>query len=359
MAPAFSFTCPCVCVRSRAHACVRVSACACACVRAASVRARSRVQRALARPRASNRAQVRWLSSLLVSRSRVFAQLGAQGWMRGARRAREDAQYAVQLAEVLPQIAADGRRAVGTRAGVPASSSLSDADAEADLAARASAWEHLAELCESGRDVVGAIYAYEQLLALQPPFSPSLTSALSAKRGMQELVLLSHRRGLEGARRVRREVQSGLRDAARASRERITRRALADAEGLRVLVERDIDLFEKVALDALNRSLPSLLPRAVADLRQLRKITSADINVLQLQILRGDPTASFLRWMMLRRSPTKSNRMPSLGEESSEEAFWLRQQFEAGALPNDPILISSLLAEAKRDPELVTRLITQ
>ena len=30
-----------------------------------------------------------------------------------------------------------------------------------------------------------------------------------------------------------------------------------------------------------------------------------------------------------------------------------------GALPSDPILVRSLLEEAKRDPQLVTRLITQ
>ena len=37
----------------------------------------------------------------------------------------------------------------------------------------------------------------------------------------------------------------------------------------------------------------------------------------------------------------------------------LREQFESGALPRDPELLRTLLAQARRDPAMVERLVTQ
>ena len=48
-------------------------------------------------PKASQ-AQLAWLSSLMVARSRVFSFLAGQKWPKAQRRALEDAQYAVQIA---------------------------------------------------------------------------------------------------------------------------------------------------------------------------------------------------------------------------------------------------------------------
>ena len=40
-------------------------------------------------------------------------------------------------------------------------------------------------------------------------------------------------------------------------------------------------------------------------------------------------------------------------------AALIREQFDRDALPRDPVLVQSLLEEARRDPELVKRLVTQ
>ena len=50
------------------------------------------------------------------------------------------------------------------------------------------------------------------------------------------------------------------------------------------------------------------------------------------------------------------------GEAQSGDAtdsLWLREQFESGALPRDPELLRTLLAQARRDPAMVERLVTQ
>ena len=41
------------------------------------------------------------------------------------------------------------------------------------------------------------------------------------------------------------------------------------------------------------------------------------------------------------------------------DILWLREQFESGALPRDPELLRTLLAQARRDPAMVERLVTQ
>ena len=69
------------------------------------------------------------------------------------------------------------------------------------------AWECLAEAFEVCRDVDGAIYAYERLLAIEPANAPALSPTVAAKRAVQEIVLLSHRRGLEDTRATRRAIR--------------------------------------------------------------------------------------------------------------------------------------------------------
>ena len=80
-------------------------------------------------------AQLAWLGLLMVSRSRVFSSLSAQRWPLAQRRALEDAQYAVQLAEVeLRPGAGDGAE---LEVAAPAACD--------DGIPRAAAWERLAE----------------------------------------------------------------------------------------------------------------------------------------------------------------------------------------------------------------------
>ena len=81
--------------------------------------------------------------------------------------------------------------------------------------------------------------------------------------------------------------------------------ALQDVENLRKLVESDLDQLE----DLTQRTYASntgplglgsplgryLGPRAMADLSTLRKIAASDLNLLQMQIMKGDPTLTFLR----------------------------------------------------------------
>ena len=47
-----------------------------------------------------------------------------------------------------------------------------------------------AEACDAAGDVAGAVEAYSELLALQPPDSPDLSPTVSARRGLQELLRL-------------------------------------------------------------------------------------------------------------------------------------------------------------------------
>ena len=120
---------------------------------------------------------------------------------------------------------------------------------------------------------------------------------------------------------------------------------------------------------------------AVADLEKLRKVARSDINQLELRILRGDPTLTFVRDVLRKAGLLPATATPSFkpradtgaaadgdgdGDEdgelsgmSADGGFWIREQFERGALPRDPALISALLVQARRNPELVTRLATE
>ena len=269
-------------------------------------------------PQAS-RAQLAWLSSLMVARSRVFTFLSGQKWPKAQRRALEDAQYAVQIAGVaLPSRLRP----------MPTSVPVVNLAAMDDGIPRAAAWERLAEACEAMQDIEGAITAYEQLLILEPPFAAGQSSATAVKRGVQELVLLSHTRGLDDARLLRRELGSkaaadvqklrdselgstlrdkAVRDKALVSRGvgTVTDKALQDVESLRRLVESDLDQLEDLTQRTYGTDTGPLglgsplgrwvLPRAMADLSVLRKIAASDINLLQMQIMKGDPTLTFLR----------------------------------------------------------------
>ena len=62
---------------------------------------------------------------------------------------------------------------------------------------RVATLEASAEQAEKEKDLAGAIAAYEELLALQPPCSPGLREADAARRALQELLLASARREFE------------------------------------------------------------------------------------------------------------------------------------------------------------------
>ena len=104
-------------------------------------------------PKASP-AQLAWLSSLMVARSRVFSFLAGQKWPKAQLRALEDAQYAVQIAgAVLPSRLRP----------MPSSVPVVNLAAMDDGIPRAAAWERLAEASEAMQDIEGAITAYEQV----------------------------------------------------------------------------------------------------------------------------------------------------------------------------------------------------
>lgn len=141
---------------------------------------------------------------------------------------------------------------------------------------------------------------------------------------MQEIILLTHKRGLEGGRAIGR----GILGVGKSSRTRVRERALSDVEMLRRVVERDLMAVEKVtelaaARDAANgrggrkedegggervglgdgeaggegqgseRGGLRLSERAQADIRTLRKIAMGDINRLQMQAREADHRSFF------------------------------------------------------------------
>lgn len=95
--------------------------------------------------------------------------------------------------------------------------------------------ERLAEAYEAAGNISGAVDAYSALLKLQPPTCPSLGAETSARRGLQELLLLSLCSQLEAgeppAEKLSLIEQAKL--AGEASREQLTRRALTDVAQLR------------------------------------------------------------------------------------------------------------------------------
>ena len=247
-----------------------------------------------------------------------------------------------------------------------------------EVEGEAAAWERLAEAYEASRDIEGAIYAYERLLLLEPPSAAALPPAVAAKRSVQELVLLSHRRGLQDARAVGSAVKAtagsaveagqGVGEAAVAT---FTERALADVRGLRRVIEGALDESTIAALadmtaddneegEAESREveeppppgspLTLLARKAKGDVGTLRKIVRTDFNTLELQLLRGDPTLSAARDLLRWISGGEEEAAPL--SEDSLQAMQLREQFEKnwedGALPRDPVLVRSLLEQAKR-----------
>ena len=218
----------------------------------------------------------------------MYTRLSRQGQQRATLRAIEDAYYAVRLAER----AAAVEELLEVRARDLMACSRSDSEDAAAMAlgcevgygeatvAATEAWESLAEAFEAARDIEGAIFAYEQLLTLEPSSSPGLSAATSAKRGVQEVVLQTHRRGLADTRYLGR----GFVRATDKSRQQVTSRALQDVEALRLVVTRDLDTVEQ---SIATRKPTSFASKALTDIRTLRKIALADINRLQMTLVRG------------------------------------------------------------------------
>jgi len=305
--------------------------------------------------------QLRWLSSVLLRRSRVHASLSRKGLgqISSSRRALQDAQYAVQLAE--SALAAEGQMErseleAACGAETAAEEEVEECLIETDQAVT-EGWEGLAEAFEASMDIRGAIYAYERLLELEPPNAPGLKPAVAAKRGVQEIVLLSHRRGLEDSAGLRR----GLRKVGVKSRRTITAQGLQDVESLRQRLEGDIGIVEE-DLTSMKTAVPTVSPvvnKALADLAVIRKIALSDINRLQLTLVRGDPLLSFLQDALNRARGLAPPPLPLDVSDQSEAVFWLKEQFDKGAIPNDPQLVSALLEQAKSDPDLVARLVAE
>ena len=258
--------------------------------------------------------------------------------------------------------------------------------------------EGAAEKAEAEGNLLEAIEAYEELLSLQPPTSPALREEDAARRALQQLLLESARREVEACgdegcatvgpawegppsefietelRRAPEFISGELKKAQQAGEEYrkfAARRSLADVERVRSTVVRLLELTEEQAREAADRAageqayqrlvdgMPGWLPgwqlaeatRRQNDARLLRKSVEADLNRLELQLLQGDPSLAFIREVL---KTTRNEPLPL--EESS---VWLGEQMDAGALPRDPELLRTLMAQARENPEMVKRLITQ
>jgi len=247
--------------------------------------------------------------------------------------------------------------------------------------------ESKAEAAEETEDLQAAIEAYEELLALQPPDSPGLREEDAARRALQQLLLESARREVEAcgsdgcvipevpvpsevaASFIRGELKRAQR-VGEESRKTLAMRALDDVNKIRTAVVRVLQLSEERAEEDAQKAQseqaylrlvegqPGWLAgwqlgeatRRKNDARLLRKSVEADLNRLELQLLQGDPSLSFIRDVL------RSTRNEHI---SCNESLWLQEQFDSGALPKDPELLRTLLAQARRDPELVARLVTQ
>ena len=245
------------------------------------------------------------------------------------------------------------------------------------------------EEAEEAQDLPRLIMAYEALLELQPPDSPDLREDMAARRALQQLLLESARRELEACRsedgcalestRVPSEmaaefVRGELKRAQRVgeeSRKALAMRALDDVRKIRNSIVRLLQLSEDQAKEDADRAKgeqaylrlvegqPGWLAgwqlgeatRRRNDARLLRKSVEADLNRLELQLLQGDPSLAFVRDVL------RSTRNEWTCSRS--DSLWLQEQFDSGALPRDPELLRTLLAQARHDPELVMRLVTQ
>ena len=241
--------------------------------------------------------------------------------------------------------------------------------------------EERAEAAETANDLAGAVEAYEELLALQPPTSPWLREQDAMRRALQEMLLESARRELACADEGSDGCELSFIDAeiqrAKGLGEDYRRwssaRALEDVGRIRRTVVGLLELSETQAREAADRAraqqsyarlvegveawLPGMqlaeATRRMDDARLLRKSVEADLNRLELQLLQGDPSLAFIRDVL--RS-TRGEPLP-LAEEA--HSLWLKEQIDSGALPRDPELLRTLLAQARRDPEMVERLVTQ
>ena len=252
--------------------------------------------------------------------------------------------------------------------------------------------ESQAEAAEQAANLTAAIETYEALLTLQPPDSPGLTEEAAARRALQQLLLESAKRELEACEAdeacsvlpddgqwvpsematsfLKGEMQRAQ-ELGEEARQALAMRALDDVRMVRTSVVRLLQLSEDRACEDADRAkgeqaylrLVEGQPGWVAgwqlgeatrrrdDARLLRKSVEADLNLLELQLLRGDPSLAFLR-EVLRTTRDEENWLLS-------QSLWLQEQFESGALPRDPELLRTLLAQARRDPEQVVRLVTQ
>jgi len=254
--------------------------------------------------------------------------------------------------------------------------------------------ESRAEEAEGEGDLAGAIEAYETLLELQPPDSPGLSAENAARRALQELLLESARRELEAcgddgcdlgrpslpalaipSEMAAEFIEGEMRRAQKLgeeTRHTLAMRSLDDIKKIRNLVVGLLaDGEEKARADAdkaqgeqaylrLVEGQPGWIAgwqfgeatRRQNDARLLRKSVEADLNRLELQLLQGDPSLSLIRDVL---RCTRKETAPC----ASSQSVWLQEQFESGALPRDPELLRTLLAQARRDPDLVVRLVTQ
>lgn len=186
--------------------------------------------------------------------------------------------------------------------------------------------ESQAEAAEESNDLAGAIECYEALLELQPPDAPNLREEDAARRALQQLLLESARRELEAcsseegceleharwvpsemaASFIKSELQraKGMGEEARNS---LAMRALDDVRKVRNSVVRLLQLSEEQAAADADRAkgeqaylrLVENQPGWVAgwqleeatrrrdDARLLRKSVEADLNRLELQLVRA------------------------------------------------------------------------
>lgn len=239
--------------------------------------------------------------------------------------------------------------------------------------------EGKAEALAAQGELTGAIAAYEELLTAQPPTSSELSPAAAARRALQQLLLEALRRereacGREGCDASQGSLLEQTRNAAQAlgeeARQRLATRALEDVNRLRASVVRLLEATEAQAVADAEEATSTMAyqrlvegesgwfaswqrdeaQKRVSDARLLRKSVESDLNRLELQLLQGDPSLAWIRELLSR---TRGR------PEPPTESVWLQEQIANGALPKDPELLRTLLEQARRDPDLVVRLVTQ